>query len=188
MKESLKPERAAAQLLQQVNCGEPPIDVLHIAEEHEGLDVQEHPDPRAVAGVDLKLAPKGLSGLLLPTDRRIWVNADEAARSKARARFTIAHELGHWHLHRTGKRDRARFCRPGDVGVATIGLQSSGRLEAEANRFAAELLMPKWMVRERAADSRLSVPGLAHVFGVSAAAMQVRLEFLDLLPEYMRTK
>ena len=33
------------------------------------------------------------SGMLLPAERRILVNADEAP---VRQRFTIAHELGHW--------------------------------------------------------------------------------------------
>ena len=33
------------------------------------------------------------SGMLLPAERRILVNADEPP---VRQRFTIAHELGHW--------------------------------------------------------------------------------------------
>ena len=55
-----------------------------------------------------------------------------------------------------------------------------------ANRFAAALLMPAELVRERAAACRYSVPVLAREFGVSGAAMQVRLEVLNVLPSYMR--
>jgi len=175
-------------MLHGVGAAEPPIDVLHIAEEHEGLDVQQHADPRVAAGISPKDAPRPLSGVLLPADRRIWVNAVEAARSEARARFTIAHELGHWRLHASGTGKHARFCRPEDIGAATAELRSTRRLEREANRFAAELLMPAALVRERAEAARLSVPHLALSFGVSAAAMQVRLEVLDLLPDYMRTR
>lgn len=166
----------------------PPIDVRDIAEEHERLDVQKHADPRAAAGVSLKEAPGALSGILLPADRRIWVNAEEAARSAARTRFTIAHELGHWHLHRAGAGMNARFCRPDDVGATGPELRSTRRLEREANRFAAALLMPEGLIRERAEAVRLSVPHLAKQFQVSVAAMQVRLEVLDMLPNYMRAR
>jgi hypothetical protein len=185
---SLTPEQAATELLRAVGAGLPPIDVVHIAEEHERLDVQQHADPRVEAGVSPKDVSGSLSGILLPADRRIWVNADEAARSEDRTRFTIAHELGHWRLHSAGAGKHARFCRPEDIGATGPELKSTRRLEREANRFAAQLLMPEETVRARAEAVRLSVPHLAKSFGVSVAAMQVRLEVLDLLPAYMRTK
>ncbi len=59
-------------------------------------------------------------------------------------------------------------------------------LEREANRFAAALLMPEQLVRELAGAVRLSVPLMARRFGVSVPAMQVRLQALNLLPDYMR--
>jgi len=182
----MTPEAAAAELLMAVGVSELPVDALRIAEEHEGLDVQEHADPWEISGIAAAKRSGDLSGLLLPADRRIWVNAREAARSKARARFTIAHELGHWRLHSTGAGAHTRFCRPDDVGATLPEITSSKRLESEANRFAAELLMPAELVRTEAQKARLSVPALANTFAVSAAAMQVRLEVLDLLPEYMR--
>src|SRR6266545_3087502 len=37
-----------------------------------------------------------VSGMLLPAERQIWVNAREAQESPGRRRFTVAHELGHW--------------------------------------------------------------------------------------------
>lgn len=182
----MTPERAAAQLLGAVGLGDLPVDALRIAEEHEGLDVQEHADPWEISGVTAVKRSGDLSGLLVPAERRIWINAQEAARSNARARFTIAHELGHWRLHSKGAGAHTRFCRPDDVGATLPEITSSKRLESEANRFAAELLMPAELVRGEAETARLSVPALAKTFAVSAAAMQVRLEVLDLLPEYMR--
>jgi Zn-dependent peptidase ImmA (M78 family) len=173
-------------LLKTVGLEHLPVDALQIAEEHEGLDVQEHADPWEVSGIAPAKRAGELSGLLLPAEQRIWINAREAARSRARARFTIAHELGHWHLHLKGTGPSARFCRPDDIGMTLDEITSSKRLESEANRFAAELLMPADWVREEATRVRLSVPALANAFAVSAAAMQVRLEVLDLLPEYMR--
>jgi hypothetical protein len=182
----MTPERAAAQLLEAAGSRDLPIDVMRIAEEQEGLDVQEHADPWEVSGVAVAKRSGDLSGLLLPGKRRIWLNALEAARSNARARFTVAHELGHWRLHRKSAGANARFCRPEDVGATVSEISSSKRLEREANLFAAELLMPADLVGDEAEKARLSVPALAKTFEVSAAAMQVRLEVLDLLPAYMR--
>ena len=127
-----------------------------------------------------------LSGLLLPGSRRIWVDAVEAARSPGRRRFTIAHELGHWRLHATSGDAHARFCRSDEVGGASEQLEHLAVLEREANRFAAALLMPEQLVRELGGAVRLSVPLMARRFGVSVPAMQVRLQTLNLLPDYMR--
>lgn len=182
----MTPESAAAQLLEAVGLKNLPVDALRVAEEHEGLDVQEHADLWEISGVTAAKRSGDLSGLLLPAERRIWVNAREAARSNARARFTIAHELGHWLMHTKGAGAHTRFCRPADVGATVREITSSKRLEREANLFAAELLMPADLVRNEAEKARLSVPALAKTFAVSAAAMQVRLEVLDLLPAYMR--
>jgi hypothetical protein len=184
---SMSPEETAARWLERVSSGTPalPVDVDHLAEEVLGLDVQEHADLRAL--IDASDAPPGeLSGLLLPGQDRIYVNAVEARRSRGRRRFTVAHELGHWHLHRDGDDVRTRFCRPADIGAGSSELWAARTLEAEANRFAAALLMPADLVRREAAACRYSVPVLARQFDVSVIAMQVRLEVLNLLPSYMR--
>lgn len=185
----MTPEAAAAAML--VAAGPAgraslPIDVTFIAEELEGLDVQERADLCTLLDTQELPAAGKLSGLLLPGPRRIWVDAVEAARSPGRRRFTIAHELGHWCLHATTADPSARFCRADDVGAGAAQLNRVVRLEREANRFGAALLMPEERVRELAARTRLSVPLLARRFGVSAPAMQLRLETLDLLPDYMR--
>ena len=47
------------------------------------------------------------SGMLLPAERKIVLNAAEAPRDEAplrRFRFTIAHEVGHWVCHVVGAR------------------------------------------------------------------------------------
>ena len=189
MREREAPEQAAAALLAAAGIGGPdalPIDVTFVAEEHEGLDVQELADLRTLPEAPELPSGAQLSGLLLPTRKRIWVDAVEAARSVGRRRFTIAHELGHWRLHAADSHAHARFCRSEEVGASRAQLETASRLEREANRFAAALLMPEPLVREEATLARLSVPLLARRFGVSASAMQVRLETLNLLPDYMR--
>lgn len=87
-----------------------------------------------------------------------------------RQRFTVAHELGHFALgHEDAPRDAGNF-------------QSSGDLrERQANKFAAELLMPASLVthyyQSGLADS---VETLANIFGVSKDAMGYRLINLGL--------
>jgi hypothetical protein len=187
-RQCVTPEEAATRLLASAQlAGRPsvPIDVTFLAEEVEGLDVQEHSDLRTLPDGPRPLGEARLSGLMLPASRRIWVDAIEATRSDGRRRFTIAHELGHWRMHADGADAHARFCRTDDIGASAAELLHTQRMEREANRFAAALLMPEAMLRDAAVSARLSVPHLAKRFGVSARAMQVRLQSLNLLPGYM---
>ena len=186
----MTPEEAAAALLARAGLEthvSPPIDVEYLAEEVEGLDVQEHADLTAVGGAPSLPPGAVLSGLLIPAGRRVWVNALEAQRSGGRRRFTIAHELGHWRLHSSAADAHARFCRADEVGVPTEAeAQAARQIEREANRFAAALLMPAELVRAEAPRHHLNVKVLADRFGVSVPAMQVRLQTLRLLPDYMK--
>lgn len=66
-------------------------------------------------------------------DRAIATINPSAVRG--RERFSVAHELGHWHLHR----GRSFKCRVDDPSA---NLSSDRVLEKEADAFAAHLLMP----------------------------------------------
>ena len=86
-----------------------------------------------------------------------------------RDQFTIAHELGHYFLHA----NHPRGFRP--IIADRLG---GGRLEWEANWFAAGFLMPQaefCEVADRLADD---TGGLAAHFMVSFAAADVRLKAL----------
>ncbi len=61
-----------------------PIDVDLLAEDGEGLDIQEAPDLYRIPGAPPGAPGATLSGLLLPGERRIWVDAGEAGRSPGR--------------------------------------------------------------------------------------------------------
>ena len=102
-------------------------------------------DLTAVAG-----APAGavLSGLLLPARHEVWVSEHEPWE---RRRFSIAHEVGHYLLH-AGQVPAGVFCRAADLRPDP---ESPERLrEREANRFAAELLMPESLVAVRGRPPR----------------------------------
>lgn len=92
------------------------------------------------------------------------------AGSERRRRFTIAHEIGHFVLHP----ERRRPERRGGVNAAWEGQ------EREADRFAAELLMPEPLVREAVAQHGPDAARLADRFEVSRQAMEVRLRTLGL--------
>ena len=54
-----------------------------------------------------------------------------------RKRFSIAHELGHWQHHRGS----SSVCRSSDIGNPG----SASQIERQADRFAADLLMPRYL-------------------------------------------
>ena len=145
-----------------------PVPVEAIAEDLLGLRVEQSSE-----------IP--YSGMLLPAERKIVLNAAEAPRDEApvrRFRFTIAHEVGHWVCHVMGaERLAAMFCRAKDLE------QDADRdLEREANVFAAELLMPELAVR--AAWSELGdITPCATRFDVSPTAIQWRLFSYGLIED-----
>ena len=113
--------------------GDPvPVPVESIAEDLLGLSIER--------SWDLEY-----SGILLPQERTIVLNAHEAPRNDPplrRYRFTIAHEVGHWICHCLGGVPQPIYCRT----VHTNPDDGVGR-EREADRFAATLLMPEQAVR-----------------------------------------
>jgi hypothetical protein len=86
-----------------------------------------------------------LAGFLFVAGRvgRAFVNADDIL---ARRRFTAAHELGHFVLHR-GEMEPFRLDTDDTLKEAESVKDPK---EAEANRFAAELLMPEYVIHARA--------------------------------------
>jgi len=137
-----------------------PVPVEAIAEDLLGLSVEEA-DPTT-------------SGLLLPAERRVVLNATE---SPQRRRFTLAHELGHWVCQCLEGQTAPLYCRVRDVSASADRL-----LEREANVFAAELLMPETGVKE-VWSGAASADELAGRFGVSGEAIRWRLYSFGLVHE-----
>lgn len=81
-----------------------------------------------LTGAEARLIHNGNKGII-----RIKENSIPSRR-----RFSIAHELGHWVMHK--KSNLLDYCKNIEEGVIT----SKGSLEEiEANAFASELLMPR---------------------------------------------
>lgn len=164
-----------------------PIPVKDIADSHYRIYVgrstslvEKLPDSVQKRGLNASL-----SGLLLlgQNVKEIWVAAAEAERSQGRERFTIAHELGHFLLHSEESVSSSNFfiCRTKDVHRTTSSQNKRGK-EVEANRFAAELLMPEQLVEQLAHQWKASIPKMANLFDVSTEAMGIRLTQLGFLP------
>ncbi len=98
-------------------------------------------------------------------------------RCRERQRFTIAHEMGHFVLHR----ERVSEFRCEMRGVNN-GQDADKQIEKEANAFASNLLMPADLFRDGLGDQRKVdlrvIGGLAQRFGVSMEAACLR--FVEL--------
>lgn len=94
-----------------------------------------------------------------------------------RRRFTVAHELGHLALGHLSP-GNPKFRDP----ATNFSYSAHKAEEREANRFAAELLMPANTLKYAIERKNLhSVDDLADLFGVSQVAMKYRLENLGLV-------
>lgn len=151
-----------------------PVPIEDIADTHLGLLVRDVDDLRRASGAPTLGDGQALSGLLLPALGEIWVNAGEARDWPARRRFTVAHELGHWSLHRHD--DRSVFCRSNVIDPnETPGRSALPLLEQEANAFGAAVLMPGRLIREQYEHCGRDFSRLCETFGASGAAMGRRL-------------
>jgi hypothetical protein len=114
-----------------------PVKVADLAREFSRQVFPEAPITM-VAGLDLQ---SGFDGMLLPNRQRPgeWgIIYNRAISSRGRINFTLAHELGHYLLH------RQRL--PAGVQCSSRAMHEwhspLGAIEAEANTFASFLLMP----------------------------------------------
>jgi len=155
----------ARRILKKYKLNSLPIDVEKLCDSL-GIEIQ-YVDFSEIEG----RIGKEISGTLQKHGKTytILVNEDE---SDVRARFTIAHELGHYFLH---VKDDPRQ-------IVTSFRRDRSTKETMANKFAAELLMPKALVEEE--YSKMVIPvsdTLAKKFGVSKLAIRVRLDSLGMI-------
>ncbi|WP_438019652.1 ImmA/IrrE family metallo-endopeptidase [Sorangium sp. So ce315] len=153
------------------------------------IDVDDIAKRLGLRVVDDYLGPD-VSGLLITGREQacICVNSDQA---RTRRRFTIAHEIGHHYLrHQFEKGDHVHVDRGNFVSQRNArSSEGIDPKEIEANQFAACLLMPSKLVRDRVAELAgptapildHHVERLAKTFDVSEQAMTIRLMTLRLL-------
>lgn len=166
-------QRTVRALLAEFEVEEPPVPIRELAR---GCGARIVKVPGEDDDIDGFLYREGKQAV-------IGVNQDQAL---VRQRFTIAHELGHLLLHDhdeihvdRGFRVRLRS------GASREGLD---RDEMEANRFAAELLMPMDFLRADLEEQEFDLAdddelrSLARRYGVSTQALAIRLNGLGYAP------
>ncbi len=135
-----------------------PVDVVRMAEEL-GINVWEDDLPLEISGKlfrdDVNGGTSGFSIVLRENDPLV------------RKRFTAAHEVAHYLLHKdqigTGIEDSVIYRS-----------RLSDAVEREANRLAAEILMPVKLIQE-ALNINANVNAIAQRLLVSEAALKIRL-------------
>lgn len=127
------------------------------------------------AKVNKTFLPDGIAGELVREKDGFTINIS-AWDPPTRQRFTLAHELGHlvYHQDLIGNGiDDDKAYRSTDRG-RYFNTRIGPRQETEANKFAANLLMPWGLIEEMQANG-LSRAQMAHQLRVSEHAMAIRL-------------
>lgn len=112
-----------------------------------------------------------VSGYLKQIDNN-WVIGVNSLHHSRRQRFTIAHELAHFMLHKQNMdsfEDTVLF-RNGETNP----------IEVEANQFAARLLMPQDEFLDYLRNVSSKIDDIAEHFGVSTMAVRIRAKTLKL--------
>jgi hypothetical protein len=138
-----------------------PVDVLSIAKDL-GLNVWSMSSlPSNISG---KIFRDSLNGG--DSGFSIAVNA---SNSRLRQRFTVAHEIAHFILH------RSRLDSGDLIDDVMYRSDMSSKEETAANRLAADILMPYPLIRALVAQGIRDVDNLARKLQVSLPAMKIRL-------------
>jgi Zn-dependent peptidase ImmA (M78 family) len=151
-----------------------PADVLALAEE-KGIETAPLDIAALTKSLGIKMffepMPGDNSGSLMKQKKTgNWIMTINSLHHPHRQRFTIAHEIGHRLKHGI-QRDAftdTTFFRNGD----------SNRMEAEANMFAAELLMPAEIFHKFVEETSAKVENIAELFQVSSMAVRIRAKQL----------
>ena len=163
-------KREATKLIRNSGIEQPPIDVKNIAKTL-GAIVQYEP------------FEEDISGVLYRDPSRIIIGVSSLQHSN-RQRFTIAHEIGHLVLHNLEIHvDKSFKILLRDARSS----EARDPLEIDANRFAAELLMPASMIRNdvriylRDFEDEEELRQLARRYRVSTQALAFRLANIGLV-------
>jgi Zn-dependent peptidase ImmA (M78 family) len=159
--------RLAIQILEKSMIVDPPVDVYKICKDND-VSIQFAEMENDVSGMLKNISGKG----------SIYVNKNH---SLVRQRFTIAHELGHHFLgHVDGLHiDKKVMFRDSKSSTAEF------EPEIMANRFAAELLMPRSFISKTMKtigdhfDDEL-IEDIAKQYKVSTTALSIRLQNLGI--------
>jgi hypothetical protein len=148
-----------------------------------GVTSPEEIDVEAVAwhlGAKVNYRPlKRCEARIVGIGNRAIISVDDR-KSAERQKFSVCHELGHWHHHRGRRLD----CRVEEIGSHVHTAVSDP--ERVANSYAADLLLPRYLVAPLANQvakwNLAQVRAVAAAFGASVTATAIRLVEMDMIP------
>lgn len=142
----------AKKLLSQIGSVNPPIlindVVIHLKKTHD-LSVYSWRVSDKIDGIQVT---NGDSSAIGYNDKK----------HPHRQRFTVGHEIGHLLMKHT-------------KGNYEIDLESKNPIEAEANHFAAELLVPAEMLKRDIATGNNNIKGLSRKYFVSEQVITLKV-------------
>jgi len=155
-----------------------PVGVREIAREVSA----KHADP--ISKIEsLPVSDEEFEGVLVQNAKnKKWGLAYSAhIREDGKINFTIAHEFGHYVLHR---KDQNQFaCTDDDLRNFPYATKEARDLEQEANEFASYLLMPANDFREQVDGQRVNIDLISHCadrYATSLAASVLKMiDFID---------
>lgn len=165
----LNPAKEAKKIINKFGLTEPFIDVKEIA-------------IKLGAQVIMQANEEDLSGMIFVSDNGIVIGVN-SLHPETRQRFTIAHEIGHMVMHMHILEGTPHIDKKFGVQLNRDKRSSLGNdlLEIQANKFAAELLMPSQMIKKEIKNTYIDiekdddVKALADKYKVSSQAMSIRL-------------
>lgn len=146
-----------------------------------GLRIETLPvDPKAIAldrGIEVIAKPTedaGVSGMLIRLGNDFAIAYATHYKNEGFENFSVGHELGHYFLQ--GHADAVIGGNEG-MHVSRAGFASSDKYEAEADRFAASFLMPRYLffpALTKAGDGLAAIESLATLCKTSLHATAIR--------------
>ena len=138
-----------------------PVDVLNIAYKL-GIEILYQDD-----------LDSETSGYIRLDSNNKWIIGINNNHHTNRQRFTIAHEIGHFILHK-------QHIEANKIMEDTILFRNNetNQLEIAANRFASDLLMPEKEFRQKIIEGVTSIELLSQHFEVSSLAVRYRAKAL----------
>lgn len=160
-----KAKEKAKEVIKENCIIEPPIDTFSLVNKY-GLNLSFIKLPEKFSNV---------AGFIDFKTSKVYANATDSSNRQA---FTVAHELGHWLLHKdlyTKEPDKYQILLRQPINGINLTPE-----EKEANCFAARLLVPKDMlIEKRTKYPFATISNLAKLFAVSYDVMSYRIQSND---------
>ena len=168
-------ESVAERVLAQANVDSLPIRADNIAEFMYDLEIDS-------ANLDKCSHIGSVLAAISICDKKIYMNESrvwELERNPGRKNFTVAHELGHWILHKDLAQENL-FGFSGNILICRGTNIKTDNKERQADIFATHLLMPERFVIEQLKNFETplrdcDLKQIANIFRVSKQAIKIRL-------------